>query len=52
MTCPAHRSSVPAVTVHEHKPERLIHGCHCGLQAGHPGDCEPPQTEPRQENAA
>lgn len=25
-------------SVLEHKPERLADGCHCGLQAGHPGE--------------
>lgn len=32
------------VTVHEHKPERLANGCHCGLQAGHDGDCQPAEV--------
>lgn len=40
----ATKSYRPRYTVREHKPERLAAGCHCGLQAGHPGDCQPRQT--------
>lgn len=30
--------------VSEHKAGNLANGCRCGLQAGHPGDCQPRET--------